>query len=242
MLFKSISMSQTQNLDQALQGQIEYYRARASEYDEWFMRLGRYNHGPEVDTGWFAEVRELASVLAEFKPEGRVLELACGTGWWTEQLAAYADSITAVDASPEVLALNRSRLGGRASKIKYVQADLFTWKPDEKYDVAFFSFWLSHVPPEKFAGFWETVSAALAPGGRVFFIDSLPSITSTAANQPIEAENTLMQRKLNDGREFTIYKIFYEPADLTQQLGALGWQVTVGRTPQYFLYGRGSKV
>jgi ubiquinone/menaquinone biosynthesis C-methylase UbiE len=235
------AMTSPQQLDQRVHDQIEYYRARASEYDDWFMRLGRYSHGAEADANWLAEVRQLAGALAAFNPQGRVLELACGTGWWTEQLAAYASSLTAVDASAEVLALNQKRLGDNANTIQYTQADLFNWKPEATYDVVFFSFWLSHVPPEKFTGFWETVSRALAPGGRVFFIDSLPSATGTASNQPVDAGNILMQRRLNDGREFSIYKVFYEPASLTTQLAALGWQVAVQQTPQYFLYGTGSR-
>jgi demethylmenaquinone methyltransferase/2-methoxy-6-polyprenyl-1,4-benzoquinol methylase len=97
------------------------------------------------------------------------------------------------------------------------------------------------VPPEKFAGFWETVGAALAPGGRVFFIDSRPTAKSTASNHVIDPESNFSLRRLNDGREFTIYKLFYDPTQLGQQLAQLGWQIEVGQTPNYFLYGNGSK-
>lgn len=140
-----------------------------------------------------------------------------------------------------MLALNRKRLGKTAHHINYVQADLFNWKPDAQYAVVFFSFWLSHVPPEKFAGFWETVSAALAPGGRVFFIDSRPAPNSTAADQRIAAADITSLRRLNDGREFTIYKLFYKLGDLKEQLAHFGWQIEVNQTPQYFLYGKGGK-
>jgi ubiquinone/menaquinone biosynthesis C-methylase UbiE len=73
---------------------------------------------------------------------GGVLELAGGTGWWTARLASTAAQLTVIDASPEVLAINRQRV---ATDVTYVVADVFEWRPDRAYDVVFFSFWLSHV-------------------------------------------------------------------------------------------------
>ena len=90
--------------------QIAYYRARAGEYDDWWYRRGRYALPPDLERDWFADVAEAEAALREFAPTGRVLELACGTGLWTRQLAARATHVTAVDASPEVIALNKARL------------------------------------------------------------------------------------------------------------------------------------
>jgi ubiquinone/menaquinone biosynthesis C-methylase UbiE len=225
-----------------LQEQIAYYRARAGEYDQWFLRQGRYDHGPEANQRWFSEAEEVAQALAAFAPTGRVLELACGTGLWTQHLARSASSITAVDSSPEVMAINRERLGidsvDSVDNVEYVQADLFSWQPAKQYDVVFFSFWLSHVPPERFAAFWEMVRGALAPGGRVFFIDSLYSESSTASDHRLEGqEATTLTRRLNDGQEFRIVKVFYQPERLATQLDTLGWQAAAQATPHYFLYG-----
>lgn len=225
--------------DTLLQEQIAYYRARAGEYDEWFLRQGRYDRGPELNRRWFAEAEEVAQALAAFAPTGRVLELACGTGLWTQHLARCAASITAVDSSPEVIEINRERLGAsNVENVEFVQADLFAWQPASRYDVVFFSFWLSHVPPERFVAFWEMVRQALAPGGRVFFIDSLYSETSTASDHRLEGhEATTLTRRLNDGQEFHIVKVFYQPENLAAQLEALGWQVQARATAHYFLYG-----
>jgi SAM-dependent methyltransferase len=225
--------------EELLQEQIAYYRARAGEYDEWFLRRGRYDRGPELNQQWFAEVAEVADSLARFRPTGRVLELACGTGWWTQQLVGSADHLTAVDASPEVLALNAARLG--SDRVRYVQADLFAWEPDGRYDVVFFSFWLSHVPPDRFDAFWDRVRACLAPGGRVFFVDSRPEPTSTAMDQRLpDPGDTIAARRLNDGREYRIVKLFYEPKALAARLEALGWRVTVQATAHHFIYGSGA--
>ncbi len=222
-----------------LQRQIAYYQARATEYDQWFFRQGRYDQGPEQNVRWFAELEQIQQALAAFAPNGRVLELACGTGLWTEQLAQHAQSITAVDAAPEMLALNRRRLGG--ANVQYVQADLFAWQPDTQYDVVFFSFWLSHVPPDRFDDFWSRVRAALRPSGRVFFIDSRYEPSATATDQRLKnPDSTTVQRRLNDGQEFEIVKIFYEPDRLASRLADLGCRIDVHTTARYFLYGMGA--
>lgn len=219
-----------------IEQQKEYYRARAGEYDEWFLRTGRYDRGPGHRARWEAEVAEVRAALERFHPAGRVLELACGTGWWTEQLVRWAGELTAVDASAEVLELNRRRVGD--ARVRRVQADLFAWTPDGAYDVVFFSFWLSHVPPERFDAFWAMVRGALAPGGRVFLVDSLRTELSTATDHRLSAEgDVVLERKLNDGRSFSIYKVFYGPDELRAKLHALGWRASVRGTESFFLYG-----
>ena len=221
-----------------VQQQIAYYQSRASEYDEWFFRQGRYDRGTEVNQQWFQEVEQVRSSLNQFKPDGKVLELACGTGLWTQQLLSHAQHITAVDAVSEVLELNQQRL--QSSKVKYVQANIFNWQPEEQYDVVFFSFWLSHVPSQYFESFWQMVSRALKSGGRVFFVDSKYEPTSTAQDHHLgEAQAGTVKRRLNDGREYQIVKIFYEREQLEKRLSQLGWRVKVNETPHYFLFGDG---
>jgi SAM-dependent methyltransferase len=220
--------------------QLEYYRARSAEYDEWWLRRGRYDRGAALNAQWFEEAASVSSALAAFRPTGRVLELACGTGIWSEQLLPFASHLTLLDGSPEMLKIAAARL--RAPEVRTVEADLFQWQPAEQFDVVFFGFWLSHVPPERFADFWRLVSRCLAPGGRVFFVDSRYDRTSTALNHHLpEPEATVVRRRLNDGREFRIVKVFYEPAELTDRLDGLGWQFEIRQTEHYFLYGRGAQ-
>lgn len=116
--------------------QISYYAARAPEYD----RTSRPPDDPLRDEG-----EALTTALREFAPKGRVLELACGTGHWTGELLEFADEVTVLDASAEMLDLHRRRHASRA--VRYVQANIFEWRPDRRYDVVFFAFWLSHVRP-----------------------------------------------------------------------------------------------
>ena len=219
-----------------IQDQINYYRARAGEYDEWFYRRGRFDHGEDFNRKWFAQIADVARALDAFAPKGQVLELACGTGLWTQRLLDHADSLTAIDAAPEVLEINRQRIAD--DRVRYLQADLFSWEPEERYDVVYFSFWLSHVPPEYFASFWSLVRQCLAPGGRVFFVDSLYEPTTTARNHQLLGKNSTVQdRKLNDGRTYRIVKVYHEPESLGIELAALGWETAIRQTDNYFLYG-----
>ncbi len=214
--------------------QLAYYRARASEYDEWFLRQGRYDHGDAHRRLWFGEVATVEQALAEAGPAGDVLELACGTGIWTQRLVAKATRVTAVDASPEVIAINESRL--KDPKVEYVRADIFRWSPPGTYDFVFFGFWLSHVPRERFEPFWSLVRRALRPSGRAFFVDSLAAPAGTAPGQQIECDG-IVERRLNDGRVFRIVKVFYETRQLAARLRELGWTAQVRGTPNFFIYG-----
>jgi SAM-dependent methyltransferase len=216
--------------------QSDYYRQRAPEYDDWWFRRARYDRGREANARWFAEAGEVEAALDRFGPRGRVLELACGTGLWTRRLAESAGRLTAVDGSAEMLALNRARLGG--ASVAYLHADIFAWEPTEAYDVCFFGFWLSHVPEQIFEPFWEKVRRALAPEGRVFFVDSAGG-DSGVDHKPSEAGEGTMVRRLEDGREYQIVKRFYEPEALQRRLAELGWAMQVESTPEYFIYGQG---
>jgi demethylmenaquinone methyltransferase/2-methoxy-6-polyprenyl-1,4-benzoquinol methylase len=139
-----------------------------------------------------------------------------------------------------VIAINRRRVA--ADNVDYVEADLFSWRPERRYDAVFFSFWLSHVPPERFAAFWDTVAEALAPGGEAYLIDSVFDTTSTAKDHVLPARDAgVVTRKLNDGREFRIVKLFYRPDDLAAKLAALGWPAAIGQTQNYFIHGHAAR-
>ena len=226
--------------DKALQEQIAYYRARAGEYDEWFYRKGRYDHGEALNQQWFAEAEQVMQTLHRQPHVVHATELACGTGIWTQQLLKVAERITALDASPEMMTINREKL--QSEHVTYQQQDLFAWQPEpDSTDLIFFGFWLSHVPPEKLDDFLKTVAHALKPGGSVFMVDSRYVQSSTARDQ-IMAENTVkMTRNLNDGSAYQIYKIYYEPVTLQDAFLRAGLRVSVTISPTFFIYVTGEK-
>ena len=203
--------------------QLAYYRAVANEYEDHAIDV------PGQD--------ELMSAVDSFCPTGDVLELACGAGIWTEGLLRSATSVTAVDGAPEMLARAQTRVGSSAS-VRFVEADLFSWKADRRYDAVFFGFWISHVPEDKFASFWSLVAEALEPGGRVFFFDD----NHRTETELIEGVNSaVVQRRLNDGTRFRVIKIHYEPADLEQRLRDLHWDISVTGTSGPFYWGAGGR-
>ncbi len=223
-----------------LEQQAAYYRARAREYDEWWYRRGRYDRGAGENQRWFDETAEVISALDESGVDGDVLELAPGTGIWTERLVRTARSVTAVDAAPEMVALNRAKV--HSDRVSYVIGDLFAWRPDRSYDAVVFGFWISHVPRERLSGFLGMVATALRPGGKVFFVDGRREPSSTAADHVLPAaESQTMTRLLNDGQAFEIVKNFYEPAWLGERFREAGLDVAVRETATYFVYGTGTR-
>ncbi len=206
--------------------QKRYYAARAPEYDDWWYRRGRYAFDPGEQARWDADVAEAEAALEAFAPRGRVLELAAGTGIWTRKLVRLADRVVAVDANTETLALN-------TPEAELVQADVFEWEPEERFDVVFFSFWLSHVPEGRFDEFWRLVRSALGPGGRVFLIDSGPKETEPGDERQV--------RQLADGREFRIVKRFWRPEVLAGRVRPLGFALDLRLTANgLFLLGGGT--
>src|SRR5262245_27576770 len=218
-----------------LDEQLAYYRARAGEYDEWFLRTGRYDRGPAHRAEWFAEVAAVEAGLREAGPRGRALELACGTGLWTRHLVAHAARVTAVDGSPEVIALNRERLG--SDRVDYVVAGIFPRHPGRAFDFVLFAFWLPNGPPARLEAFWTLARRALRPGARVCFVDSLAEQGATARDQASVDDSGLARRRMNDGREFDIVKVYYEPVSLERRLRTLGWTGWIRASGKHFLYG-----
>jgi SAM-dependent methyltransferase len=211
--------------------QKHYYAERAPEYDDWWYRRGRYELAPDALARWRADVAEAEAALESLGPGGNVLELAAGTGIWTRKLVRLADRVVAVDANAETLALN-------TGDAELVRADVFEWEPAERFELVFFSFWLSHVPEERFDEFWSLVRAALVPGGRVFLVDSGAGDTAHTGTAQADGEET---RSLADGRSFRIVKRRWRPDELAEQLRPLGFEFDLQDTANgHFVYGGGA--
>ncbi len=207
-------------LDALLDGQLAYYRARAPEYDEVYAERG---------------FRHLTDLVERLPVSGDVLELACGTGQWTVRLAQRATHVTAVDGAPEMLDIARRRVEAAGLVATFEQADLFAWQPRRRYDTVFFAFWLSHVPPQRFAAFWATVARAVRPGGRVVFVDTDAAERDT--ERVVPGDRATVLRTLKDGSEHEIVKLFHDAGGLAAELGKLGWTAQVDPADGGFIRG-----
>jgi demethylmenaquinone methyltransferase/2-methoxy-6-polyprenyl-1,4-benzoquinol methylase len=199
--------------DEVLADQVDYYRHRAGEYD-----VTAY--------GDVAAARaRIARLIAEMQPTGRVLEIACGTGLWTEELAGLADTVTAIDAAPEAVEIARDRV--RSANVSFEVADVFSWAPDTRFDVIFFSAWLSHVPMSQFEQFWQWLGGLLAEDGRVLFIDE--HVDECKKEAYVVDRDEIVERRLRDGSTFRVIKNFVDPDLLELRLRRLGWDCAIRR-------------
>jgi SAM-dependent methyltransferase len=217
-----MTQSEGEQLARVLTEQAAYYHALGADY---------LDQDPGLPGG-----EEIAGALDRFRPAGSVLELACGPGVWTGQLLRHASDVTAVDASPEMLAVAAARLG--AARVRLIQADLFDWTPDGRYDVVFFGFWLSHVPLERFESFWSLVADCLKDDGRVFFADDAYRTPEELVEGP---SSSTICRRLADGTPYHLVKVPHHPAELETRLRRLGWNITVTTAAGPVYWGSGSR-
>jgi SAM-dependent methyltransferase len=227
---------------------VAYYQARAGEYDDWYLRRGRYSHGPIHDQAWAAELDQATLWLDGIPIAGEVVELAAGTGWWSPLLASKG-TLSCYDAAEAPLDLARERLLAHGLRAHLHVRDVWA-EPDRVVDAVFCGFWLSHVPGARLPEFLALVRRWLRPGGLFVFVDSRPDPSSGAVDQPASApadgspavdagSGEVVRRRLADGREFRVVKVFHEPAVLRDELLEAGFgSAEVGATSRFFLLGR----
>jgi ubiquinone/menaquinone biosynthesis C-methylase UbiE len=223
-----------------LQNQIDYYREVATEYDEWAYNNNSDDHGA-INQQWYDEASIVRAALHAIPKVDHALELACGTGIGTRELVKIANRVTAIDASPEMININRAKVN--SPQVEYLQADLFAWEPQTQYDLIFFGFWLSHVPPAQVVPFLEKVQRALKPNGVVFMVDSQSaSQTSTAKDTNPQADDAhILTRTLNDGRKFQIVKAYHSATELEGYFKGAGLKAQAHNTSNYFVYVQATK-
>jgi 2-polyprenyl-3-methyl-5-hydroxy-6-metoxy-1,4-benzoquinol methylase len=206
--------------ESVIQEQIQYYRRRAAEYDA--TAYGAL--GPAAE--------RISRVSSAWPVEGAVLELACGTGMWTQMLAARAAELTAIDASPEAIEIARRRC---PASVRFSCADILCWTPDRRYQLVFFGFWLSHVPSSRLGSFFGILRQSLTPAGEVIFVDEH---VSQARHEQPAADPELVTRDLSDGTRHQIVKVFLDPPRLAAHLDALGWDCELTVDGEDWVIGR----
>ncbi|MFL5726556.1 MAG: class I SAM-dependent methyltransferase [Chloroflexota bacterium] len=214
---------------------VAYYEARAAEYDDWYLRRGRYERGAIHDAAWNAELDGAGTWLDALPIHGEIVELAAGTGWWSPLLASKGE-LSIYDAAEAPLERARERLLAHRLRAHIHVRDAWT-EPDRQVDALFCGFWLSHVERDRTAEFVGLARRWLKPGGIFAFIDSLPDPQSGASDHPPNVGDSSL-RRLDDGREFRIIKVYREPAELRESLVAAGFaKAELTTTGRFFLLG-----
>ncbi len=212
---------------------VAYYEARAAEYDDWYLRRGRYERGAIHDAAWHAELDAAGRWLDALPFHGELVELAAGTGWWSPLLASKGE-LSMYDAAPAPLDRARERLVAHRLRAHLHVRDAWA-EPDRQVDGLFTGFWLSHVERDRLPAFLALVRRWLRPGGRFAAIDSLPDPASSAVDHPPPADDRSV-RRLDDGRTFTIVKVFHPPEALAAALEGAGFEdVQATTTGRFFV-------
>ena len=188
-----------------------YYAARAPYYDAVYEKPER---------------RADIAFLRHFLPlcfAGRsVLEVACGTGYWTQFIAPSAAQMTATDGTPEPLEFAKLRPG--TAGVRFALADAYALSADlGTFDAAFAGLWLSHVPIGSRLRFLDSLHQRLQPGAHVVLLDNsevqcieLPIVERDGQG------NTYQQRQLRNGSLHRVLKNFPGEAELVAMIAAIG--------------------
>ena len=201
----------------------DYYAARAPEYDRVYLKPERQ-----------ADLRAIEAWLPPVFAGRSVLEVACGTGYWTQFIAPVAARMLAVDAAPQTLQIARQRVP--AGKVAFVTGDAYALPAAaQEFDAAFAGFWFSHVPKGRIAGFLEGLHRGLRPGARVVFLDNLyVEGNSTPLSEPDADGNTWQVRSLADGSRHRVLKNFPSEGELRQATRGLAHDLRLHRWVYYW--------
>jgi demethylmenaquinone methyltransferase/2-methoxy-6-polyprenyl-1,4-benzoquinol methylase len=204
---------------------VDYYRRRAREYEAIYAKPER-----QVDLAFLRE--RFPSRLAG----RRVLEVACGTGYWTVLVARSAASIVAVDAAEEPMRIAMSKDYGERN-VRFELADAYALAADlGRFDGAIACFWWSHIPLGRIPDFLASLHARLEPGARVLLMDNLYVEGNSTPVAERDAEgNTYQLRPLADGSTNRVLKNFPTEASLRAALSRHAAELSYRALEYYWL-------
>lgn len=203
----------------------DYYARRAPEYERFYDKPERQ-----------ADLSLLRKRIAGMAAGRKVLEVACGTGWWTEVIAPAAGQVTALDVNEEVLAIARAK-PLPPGRVEFLRADAYAL-PDfgRRHDLLYSAFWWSHVPLTRLDEFLAGCVRAVAPGALLAFLDGrYVEGSSTALSRHDTGGNTYQARRLEDGSEHEVLKNYPAESELIKRASRCGWGANVELLPYHWL-------
>ena len=175
---------------------VNYYARRASEYERIYEKPERQE-----------ELGQLKEFIRTSLAEHHVLEVACGTGYWTEVAATTAASISAFDINEEVLSLARQKPIDPA-KVRFQVGDAYRLPPQPRqFTATLAAFWWSHIPRKRQVEFLDGLRQHLSPGAILVIMDNthVPGESTPIARTDADG-NTYQIRKLEGGQTFEVLK------------------------------------
>lgn len=208
-----------------------YYDERAAEYDEFY--AGGSPASIQDPEAYREEVRRIATLLPAYIA-GNHIDLACGTGFWMPYYHAKCLQITLIDQSDQMLrqcSLRAERLG-IGDKIRIIRGDIFNYPfLNSRYDSALIGFLISHLSDAEERRLFEILGRILRPSAKFVIIDSVWSEERAATR----SRTGLQKRRLNDGREFEIYKRYFTKEDLKDMAEKHGMKLDVVQRGRAFI-------
>ena len=201
-----------------------YYSKRASEYEKVYQKPERQ-----------AELAWLRKRIPELLRNRTVLEVACGTGYWTQYIAKSARSVYACDINEPVLEIAREK--GLPNTVHFFRADAVSLEGvPAGCDAAFAGFWWSHVKKSGIERFVANLATRLEPGAQVVVLDNtFTNWSSTPLSRRDEEGNTYQMRKLENGDSFEILKNFPTPAELADAVRPAAREARLEALQYYWL-------
>jgi ubiquinone/menaquinone biosynthesis C-methylase UbiE len=187
---------------------VDYYRARAAEYEQIY-----YREVPERRQ----EIAEHFDRVQQLATGKFVLELACGTGYWTQAAARSAREVVASDIADEMI--KEARAKEFENRVQFVKSDLYQL-PFQKssFDLIIIGFWFSHEPKQNYQRFFEIILEPLKPKGLIWLIDNNPPAEGPRSDSTATDKfgNNFKRRELSNGEEFSIIKNYFTEKELTE--------------------------
>jgi SAM-dependent methyltransferase len=186
-----------------------YYADRAYEYNKTFLRPERQK-----------DIKKLHKMLKTLLSTHKVLEVACGTGYWTKTIASVSKFVTAVDINEKVLQVAKSR-DIPSEKVIFIQDDVYSLnKIKDHFSAGFAGSWWSHILKSKLKEFLTLFHSKLHSNALVVFLDNRHAERNSTPISRIDSDgNTYQIRKLEDGREYEILKNFPTKQEILKTLG-----------------------
>jgi SAM-dependent methyltransferase len=190
---------------------VRYYDARLCEYEEVYRKPERQY-----------DLRRLTDFLSKAFTGQDVLEVACGTGYWTQVIARSARSIVATDISRQALRMARQKEYGEC-RMTFLESDAYSLSNvTSRCTAGFHAFWWSHIPIQEVSRFLACFHERLEEGWKVIMIDNIyVEGSSTPISRTDRHGNTFQVRELKDGSKHEVLKNFPSPEDIRVRLREL---------------------